>query len=447
METTDSGKTGGSAPRTQATIASPVKLALAVRRMRSKAGGIRLLNSEPIAIVGLGCRYPGGVRDAESFWSLLHNGVDAITQVPSERWDVYAFYDPDPDAPGKTYTRWGGFLDDVDKFDAHFFGISPREASSMDPQQRLLLEVSWEALEQGGQSPAKLAGSQTGVFVGISQADYAQLFRENRCTDVVYAGTGNALSVAAGRIAYLLGLQGPTLAVDTACSSSLVAVHLACQSLRAEECRVALAGGVNLVLTPAGAIYFSKVRAMAPDGRCKTFDAAADGYVRSEGCGMVVLKRLSDAIADGDNVLAIIRGSAVNHDGRSSGLTVPNGPAQQAVIRSALAAAGVEPHQVKYVEAHGSGTPLGDPIEVGALAGVYGESRPSEIVDCRRLKTTSATLNGRRIGGLIKVVRAPSTATTAPALQDAKPTSPLEQILRLCPHGGWSATDSAASAR
>jgi acyl transferase domain-containing protein/NADPH:quinone reductase-like Zn-dependent oxidoreductase/SAM-dependent methyltransferase/acyl carrier protein len=335
--------------------------------------------TEPIAIIGASCRIPGGGDDLERFWQLLLDGVDAVTEVPPDRWDIDAYYDPDPDAPGKMSTRWGGFLKEVDLFDAQFFSISPREATSMDPQQRLLLEVTWEALEHAGQAPDQLLGSSTGVFVGISSYDYYHLQRRAGEAGIdAYSGSGVTFSVAAGRLAYVLGLQGPTIAIDTACSSSLVTVHLACQSLRNGECNLALAGGVNLILSPENTIYSSRLRAMAADGRCKTFDARADGYVRGEGCGIVVLKRLSDAVEDGDAVLAVIRGSAVNQDGRSQGLTAPNGPAQEAVIRKALAAAGVRPEDVGYVEAHGTGTPLGDPIEVHALGAVLGGGRPAD---------------------------------------------------------------------
>ncbi len=301
----------------------------------------RAAADEPIAIVGMGCRFPGGADSPEAFWSLLREGRDAITEVPRTRWDVDAYYDPDPDAPGKMNTRWGGFLGRVEEFDAEFFGIAPREARAMDPQQRLLLEVAWEALEHAGYAATTLAGTRTGVFVGIAATDYMRLRLNsgNAMALDVYTGTGSALSVASGRLSYVFGLQGPSLAVDTACSSSLVAVHLASQSLRSGECRLALAGGVNVILSPETTITFSKARMLAADGRCKTFDAAADGYVRGEGCGLVVLKRLSDALADGDRVLAVLRGSAVNQDGRSSTLTAPNGPAQEAMLREALARA------------------------------------------------------------------------------------------------------------
>ena len=256
----------------------------------------------------------------DNFWQLLRDGVDAVTEVPANRWDIEALYDPDPDAPGKMSTRWGSFLEDVEKFDADFFGISPREAVTMDPQQRLLMVTAWEALENAGESPERLMGSSTGVFVGISSSDYWQLQIQRCATEDIdaYFATGTIHSVASGRLSYFLGLQGPSIALDTACSSSLVAVHLACQSLRAGECHLALAGGVNLILAPELVINFSKARMMAADGRCKVFDAAADGYVRGEGAGMIVLKRLSDALKDKDRILAVIRGSAVNQDGRTT---------------------------------------------------------------------------------------------------------------------------------
>jgi acyl transferase domain-containing protein/surfactin synthase thioesterase subunit len=343
--------------------------------------GRRASVDEPIAVVGMSCRLPGGANTPEDFWELLRDGRDAMSEVPRDRWDIDAYYDRDPDAPGKMYVRSAGFLQGmpVDRFDAAFFGISPREVLSMDPQQRMLLEVSWEALEDAGQVPSQLVGTRTGVFVGIASNDYSLRVISPDSTEMdPYAGTGNSYSVAAGRVSYVLGLRGPAMSVDTACSSSLVTLHLACQSLRSGESDLALAGGVNLMLAPWTSVYFCKLRALAADGRCKTFDASADGYARGEGCGMVVLKRLSDALRDGDNVLAVVRGTAVNHDGRSSGLTVPNGASQQAVIREALASADVAPAEVGYVEAHGTGTALGDPIEAQALVAVMGEGRTAE---------------------------------------------------------------------
>lgn len=391
---------------------SALKRALfALKDMRGKLDAIEQAQREPIAIIGIGCRFPGGANNPEAFWQLLHTGSDAIREVPASRWDVDAYYDPDPDTPGKMYTRQAGLIDQVDQFDTQFFGISPREALSLDPQQRLLLEVSWEALEYAGLAPDKLVGSQTGVFIGISANDYThmQTKRDDLNHIDAYVGTGGTFSVAAGRISYILGLNGPALAVDTACSSSLVAVHLACQSLRSGQSNLALAGGVSLILSPDASVYMAKAKALAPDGRCKTFDENADGYGRGEGCGVIVLKRLSNALADGDNILAVIRGSAINHDGRSSGLTVPNGSAQQNVIRAALADAGdVAPHEVNYVEAHGTGTPLGDPIEVRALAAALGKGRPNDQkLAIGSVKTNIGHLEAASgIAGLLKLVLA-----------------------------------------
>ncbi|MGE0158273.1 MAG: type I polyketide synthase [Gemmatimonadales bacterium] len=348
---------------------SPIKRALLeIRELKSELARARGAEREPIAVVGMGLRFPGGARDADSFAQLLWSGTDAVTAIPSERWDLASVFAEDPDVPGKMTTRFGAFLERVDHFDAEFFGISPREAASMDPQQRLALEVAWHALEDAGHAPDELAGSRTGVYLGAANNDYGRAIYAHRDLIDAYFSSGNAYSVIAGRISYLLGLQGPSIAVDTACSSSLTAIHLACQGLRLRECDFALAGGVNLILTPEMNINFSKARMMAADGRCKTFDAAADGYVRGEGCGIIVLRRLSDALADHDRVLAVVRGSALNQDGRSGGLTAPNGPAQEDVIRSALAAADVSSRSIAYVEAHGTGTSLGDPIEAGALA-------------------------------------------------------------------------------
>jgi acyl transferase domain-containing protein/acyl-CoA synthetase (AMP-forming)/AMP-acid ligase II/acyl carrier protein len=331
--------------------------------------------AEPVAIVGIGCRVPGA-DGPERFWELLAEGRDAVTEVPGARWDAAAFFNAETRA-GKMNTRWGGFLEGVDRFDAGFFGIAPREAARMDPQQRLLLETAWEALEDAGVAPDALAGTATGVFVGISATDYGQLQFADPSFSDAYAGTGSALSIAANRLSYVLDLRGPSMAVDTACSSSLVALHLACRSLAAGECTTALAAGVNLVLSPSVTVNFSQAGFMSPDGRCKAFDARADGYVRSEGAGVVVLKPLSRALADGDRVYAVIRGSAVNQDGRSNGLTAPSRLAQEAVLREAYLAAGVSPSAVEYVEAHGTGTSLGDPIEARALGTVVGAGRPA----------------------------------------------------------------------
>ncbi|MCX6048171.1 MAG: beta-ketoacyl synthase N-terminal-like domain-containing protein, partial [Chloroflexi bacterium] len=315
-----------------------------------------------------------GADTPEAFWQLLQDGVDRVQEIPRTRWNVDDYYNPRPHTHGKMYTRAAALLDDVAQFDPGFFGISPREATSMDPHHRLLLEVSWETLERAGLAQQTLVDSQTGVFVGIGQSDYALFTGMKDVTDLnVYAATSGGHSVAAGRLAYTLGLQGPTMAVDTACSSSLVALHLACQSLRMGECDLALAGGVNLILSPTAHVELSQMQALSPDGRCKTFAATADGYGRGEGCGMVALKRLSDAEADGDTIIAVIKGSAVNHDGLSSGLTVPNKLAQEKLLRQSLSNAQVTPDEISYIEAHGTGTPLGDPIELRALGAVFGQ--------------------------------------------------------------------------
>ncbi|MEZ0362621.1 SDR family NAD(P)-dependent oxidoreductase [Mycobacterium sp. pUA109] len=330
---------------------------------------------EPIAIVGIGCRFPCA-HGPQEFWRLLSGGVDAVADIPADRWDVEAFYDPDPTAPGTAVTRKGGFLSGVDQFDHDFFGITPREAAHMDPQQRLLLETAWEALEDGGQVPRRLAGSRTGVFVGISTNDYgAPRMAQPQLVDA-YTGTGNALSISANRVSYVFDLHGPSMAVDTACSSSLVAVDLACRSLRDGECTMALAAGVNVMLSPALMINFTKAQVMASDGRCKTFDADADGYVRGEGAGVVVLKPLSAALADNDRIYAVIRGTATNSDGRTNGLMAPSGRAQEAVLAEAYRRAGLSPGAVHYVEAHGTGTALGDAIEAKALGAVLADGRP-----------------------------------------------------------------------
>ncbi len=326
---------------------------------------------QAIAIVAMSCRLPAA-DTPEALWELLLAGRSAIGLVPADRWDHAQLYAAEARTSGKMNTRWGGFLQQVDQFDPLVFGISGREASRIDPQQRLALEVAWETFERAGIAPDRLAGSATGVFLGISSSDYARLqFAELELLDA-YAGTGNAHSIAANRLSYVFGLQGPSMAIDTACSSSLVAVHLACQSLRAGECEQALAGGVNLILNPELSVTFAQAQMLSGTGQCHTFDAAADGYVRSEGCGMVLLKRLDAALAAGDPILAVIHGSAVNQDGRSNGLTAPNGLAQQAVLRQAWAQAQIEPDQLGYIEAHGTGTPLGDPIEVAALQAALG---------------------------------------------------------------------------
>ncbi len=365
---------------------------------------------EPIALIGIGCRFPGGANDPASFWDVLARGVDAVTEVPAGRWNQKAFYDPETGKPGKSHARWGGFLDDIDQFDPHFFGISPREACRMDPQQRLLLEAAWEALEDGGQVLERVAGSKTAVFVGISTWDYSfmQLDFHDRGGIDVYTNTGGSLSIAANRISYCFDLRGPSAAVDTACSSALVAVHLACRSIWEEGCPLALAGGVNALLLPDWYIGFSRLGMLSPDGRCHAFDAGANGFVRGEGVGMVVLKPLSRALADGDHIYAVIRGTAVNQDGRTPGMTVPRPEAQEALLRQAYQNAGISPAQVQYIEAHGTGTLVGDPIEAQALGRVLCDQRPANrpcVIGS--VKTNIGHLEaGSGIAGLIKAALA-----------------------------------------
>ena len=380
----------------------------ALRKMRQKLDEIELARTEPIAIVGVGCRLPGGANDPETFWDLLQNGVDAIHEVPADRWKVEDYFDPNPGTPGKTCSRWGGFMDQIDRFDPEFFGISPREAIHMDPQQRIFLEVAWEALENAGIPPSTLKGSSTGVFVGTTMTDYLQQhLRYGNSSDLdAYIISGNTINAISGRLAYFLGTHGPSITMDTACSSSLVAVDRACRSLRDDECTLAITGGVNLILAPDLFVCMSKWGMLSPDGRCKTFDAAANGFVRAEGCGIIVLKRHGAGLANGDRILALIRGSAVNQDGPSSGLSVPNGLAQEAVIRQALANAHVEPSALSYIEAHGTGTSLGDPIEIDALARVFQPGRNAETpVALGSVKTNLGHLEAAAgIAGLLKVV-------------------------------------------
>ncbi len=408
---------------------SPQRLALLADELNERVQEAERRRRVPIAIVGIGCRLPGGVHDPEGFWNLLRDGVDAISEVPSSRWNAEEFYDSNPDTPGKMATRWGGFIEDPDQFDPKFFGIAPAEATSMDPQQRLLLETAWEALEHAGIAPSRLTGTATGVFVGICNGDYGQVaLNAPRETITAYFAPGLSHAVAAGRISYVLGLQGPSMAVDTSCSASLVAVHLACQSLRLEESDTALAGGVNLILNQDVTIALSQSKMMAPDGRCKAFSDCANGFVRSEGCGMIVLKRLPDAIRDGNRVLAVIRGSACNQDGRSSGLTAPNGPSQEAVVSSALSNAGMQPDEVDYIEAHGTGTSLGDPIEAGALNAVFASrSIKSEPLYLGSVKTNLGHLESAAgIAGLIKLVLSIQNGKIPASLHLKKPNSRIE---------------------
>jgi 1-acyl-sn-glycerol-3-phosphate acyltransferase len=386
----------------------------------------------PFAIVGIGCRFPGGANSPDQFWKLLYDGVDAIIEVPRERFDLDEVYDANPSRPGKMYTRWGGFTDGIDTFDAAFFGISPREAVRMDPQQRVLLEVVWEALEDGGLPAERLVGSNAGVFIGISTHDYSDLQLGYRDLLDSYYGTGTAMSIAANRISYAYDFRGPSIIVDTACSSSLTAVHLACRSLKSGECDLAIAGGVNLFVTPEPFIAFCKASMLSPDGRCMAFDSRANGFVRGEGAGVVVLKALDRAIADGDKIYALVRGSAVNQDGRTTGIAVPNAHAQEALIRQALDNAGAAPHAVQYVEAHGTGTRVGDPIEAGAIGRILSTGR-SAASPCLigSVKTNIGHLEAAAgIAGLVKTALALKHRTIPPSLhfRTANPSIPFEDL-------------------
>lgn len=389
------------------------------------------MSSQPIAIVGLGCRFPGGETPAE-FWRLLSRGESAVGEVPRERWDLAEWYDENSTAPGKMSTRWGGFLRAIDGFDAGFFGIAPREALHMDPQQRLMLEVTWEALEDAGIVPRQLAGSSTGVFIGFGSLEYSLTQLRRPTTVDGYTQTGYYPCIIANRISYAFDFRGPSLSLDTACSSSLVAIQLACRSLRCGESTLALAGGVNLMIDPVTTVGFSKLSAMSPDGRCHTFDAAANGYVRGEGAGVLILKQLAAAQADGDHIYAVIRGEAVNQDGRTNGLTAPNRWSQEAVLRAAYRQAGVAPAEVQYVEAHGTGTLLGDPIEAMALGAVLGEGRsPGEKCAVGSLKTNIGHLEAAAgVASTIKVALSLQQRQIPPQLNfdTPNPHIPFEEL-------------------
>ena len=409
---------------------------------------------EPIAIVGIGCRFPGKANGAEAFWQLLCDGVDAITEIPSERWSIQSFYNREAGTPGKTNSKWGGFVDEFDKFDAGFFGISPREAARMDPQQRILLEVVYEAIEDAGETLERLSGSKTGVFVGISTNDFNQILsaRDDRDAIDAHNATGTSASIAANRISYCFDLRGPSMIVDTACSSSLVALHLACRSLWSQESSKALVGGVNLIISPGPFIGFSKLSMLSPDGRCKAFDASGNGFVRAEGAGVVVLKPLSHALAEGDRIYALVRGTAVNQDGRTSGITVPSQRAQEAMLREACTHAGVAPETIQYVEAHGTGTNVGDPIETNALGAVLSAKRPpGQCCIVGSVKTNIGHLEaGAGMAGLIKTALMLKHKVIPPSLHFNTPNPLIDfEGLKLrvpCKLEPWPTTDGPAFA-
>lgn len=367
--------------------------------------GVRV---EPVAVVGIGCRLPGDVRSPDEFWDLLRAGRNTTRPLPAERWRPYENRSPEHAAALRDAVRHGSFLSDIEGFDAEFFGLSPREAELMDPQQRILMETAWEALENAGLPPHELAGTDAGVFMGVCTADYGGRLLEDLPQIEAWTGIGAATCAVANRISYSLDLRGPSMAIDTACSASLVALHLAAQSLRLGENDVALAGGVNLLVTPGQTLTLGTAGALAPDGRSKSFDASADGYGRGEGCGVVVLKRLSDAQRDGDRILALVIGSAVNQDGHTNGIMAPCGEAQERVMVRACRQAGVAPSTVDYIEAHGTGTRLGDPLEAGALSSVYGTGRPSgDPCLIGSVKSNIGHLEGAAgITGVIKAVLA-----------------------------------------
>ena len=409
------------------TVASPLQKAYSlIQLLRKELEQSKTLSAEPIAVVGMACRAPS-VTSPEELWQLVRAGRDAITDIPKTRWNAQDYYDPRPGTPGKAYTLRGGFVENADKFDANFFGISAREAEGMDPQQRLLLEVAWEALEHAGIPPSSLAASASGVFVGVTSSDYGLL---QACSNEEgdgnpYFNTGTPLNACAGRISYVLGLQGPCMAVDTACSSSLTAIHLACTSLRAKDCDLALTGGVNLTLSPLLNVTLSAAGMMSADGKCKTFSEDANGYVRGEGCGIVVLKRLSDAVANNDNIIGVIRATGVNQDGASSGFTVPNGQAQQKLIRQTLLKSGLQPHDIDYVEAHGTGTPLGDPIEAQSLGAVIGkaEQRDRPLLVGSIKSNIGHLESAAGVMGLIKLIKALEHRELPPTLHIQTPSS------------------------